>query len=149
MVYLAKFEDGKIKEMVVTHRITIKAVVKEGSHEDLEKFIREEAEEWKKISIIESINFDENVIEIVVCVSKPHLFSEGMILAPAYPSKITIGMDSAYFIRSSKAIVDETNLYFSHGFKLPEGIKIKEIIPKIEVEQALFPEKGDEFIILY
>ena len=146
MVYLARVED---KEIVFTHEVIITATIEEGDYEDVEKFIREKAKKWKKTSIVESINFDESIIKVVAHVSKPYFYHKGTVLAPAYPSKTTKGMESEYFIRDSKPIENEINWYFRNEFKFPERIKTKEEMPKIEVKQILFPEKGERFIILY
>lgn len=173
MSYLERLEDGAV---VYTHKMTIRATLKREKYKgdelpfskltwrqrmiffsmrsrflrnhSIRELIKNKAEERDELNL-RSINFKGDLIEIVVYVSKPGTLSGGVVFTPKYPSRTTKGMDITYLIRSSKTIKDETSLYFSHMFKFPEGIGIKEEMPEIEVEQILFPKEGDGFIIQY
>ena len=146
MVYLAKFENGKVEEMIVTHKITIEAIV-EGDHEYLEKFIREKAKEWEKIGFIRPIAFNKNIIKLVVCVSKPQLFPEGTII-PSLSSPETI-VASSYLLRNAEIIKRETSLYLQHtDFGFSKKIKIDKESINVETEQIFFAEKRESFLII-
>ena len=146
MVYLAKFENGKVEEMIVTHKITIEAIV-EGDHEYLEKFIREKAKEWEKISSIRSIDFNKNIVKLVVCVSKPQLFPEGTIV-PSLSSPETI-VASSYLLRDAKTIEYETSLYLQHtDFGFSKKVEIDKESINVETEQTFFAEKREGFLII-
>ena len=147
MVYLAKFENGKTKEMIVTHKITVKAIIERGNHEDIKRIIKKNEEKWGKIGFIRSIDFSENIIELVVCVSKPQLFPEGTII-PSLSSPETI-VASSYLLRTVEVIGGEAVLYLQcTDFGFSEEIEINKKSINIEVEQVFFAEKRESFLII-
>jgi len=146
MVYLAKFENGKVEEMIATHKITIEAII-EGDYEYFEKFIREKAKEWEKIGFIRSIDFNKNIIKLVVCVSKPQLFPEGTII-PSLSSPETI-VASSYLLRDAKTIEYETSLYLQYtDFGFSKKVEIDKESINVETEQIFFAEKRESFLII-
>lgn len=146
MVYLAKFENGKVEEMIVTHKITIEAII-EGDHEYLESFIREKAKEWEKISSIRSIGFNKNIVKLVVCVSKPQLFPVGTIV-PSLSSPETI-VASSYLLRDAETIKYETSLYLQHNdFEFSKKVEVDKESINVETEQIFFAEKREGFLII-
>ncbi|MEA2098139.1 MAG: hypothetical protein U9P70_03645 [Patescibacteria group bacterium] len=146
MVYLAKFENGKTKETIITHEITIETVIEEGNHKYLEEFIEKKGEELEKIGFIKSIDFDDNIIKVVACVSKPHLFPVGMIV-PYLSSSETIVV-SSYLLRTVETIESETKLYLYYNIEFPEWIKVDRKSINVKVEQIFFPEKRESFLII-
>ncbi len=129
MAYLER--NGKV---VATHKVTVIAVIKKGSHGNVERFAKEKIESWKKVSL-ESISFDKDVIKVVVYTSEPTIFSSRTIPVS---------------VRLPRTIESEAGLYlWGPEFKLPEGIELEEKMPEVKAEQILFPKDDDEFVILY
>ena len=143
MVYLAGIED---EEIIFTHEVTITATIEKGNFEDIEEFVKNKIKGWKKVDI-KSIDFENDIVEVIVYVSEPKYFSIGTIFPP--PSSPNSIVASSYLLRPSWAIESEISLYLWYYFKFPKGIEIKEKMPKVEAKQVLFPEKGGKFIILY
>jgi len=159
MAYLER--DGKV---VATHKVTIQGTVEfvpftekiklllemamrgeseerrnEEAVKEIREFVERKVEEWKKVSLelvkltLNPLELGGNVLEVVVYTSEPS-YSSG---------------STPFLIRSSKVVEAEAKicLYDLHvKEELPdEEIKIK----KVEVEQILFPEKKEQFVILY
>lgn len=143
MVYLAGAED---EEIIFTHEVTITVIIEKGDFKNIERFIREKAKEWERIEI-KSINFKNNIVEVIVYVSKPNYFHVRTVFPPLSSPKLIVA--SSYLLRSSRAIENEISLYLWYYFKFPKEIEIKERMPEVKVKQILFSEKGRKFIILY